>query len=138
MLKFFRLSSITTFIISIPFITSAAGTTKDLKYIIGIITDYFNQAVYLLIGLAIIIFIWQVIQYYIKPNGDRTNAGLYVMYSVIGFFAILSVWGLVNIVRSTFSLDNSSPTENQFKELFPAGSSVDNCPGGAGSGPGCQ
>ena len=36
------------------------------------------------------------------------------MWSVIGFFVILSFWGLVNILLKSFQLDNQLPTNSIF------------------------
>jgi hypothetical protein len=114
-----------------PAITFAAG--KNLAYIIDLIISYLNQFLVLLIGLAVVIFVWYIIQYFIKPNEDRKNAGQYVMYSLIGFFVVLSFWGLVNILQNTFGLQNESnqpASWTSFKNIFPGGSA-----GGSGSGP---
>lgn len=32
------------------------------------------------------------------------------MWSIIGFFVILSFWGIVNIVTNTFKLDSNAPS----------------------------
>jgi amino acid permease len=103
--------------------------THDLGYVINIIIYYLNQALVLLMGLAIIIFVWYVIQYFIRPNEDRTNASSYVMWSLIGFFVILSFWGLVNILQNTFGLQNSynrPASWADFSNLFPTGSGSGN------------
>ncbi len=113
-----------------PAITFAAG--KNLAYIIDLVIGYLNQFLVLLIGLAVVIFVWYIIQYFIKPNEDRKNAGQYVMYSLIGFFVVLSFWGLVNILQNTFGLQNESnqpASWTSFKNIFPGGSS-----GGANNG----
>ena len=72
-----------------------------------------------MMGFAVVLFTWFVIQYYIKPNEDRKNAGQYVMYSIIGFFVILSMWGLVNILSNTFGgLGNSDSSTLNNIPLF--------------------
>ena len=35
---------------------------------------------------------------------------MYVLWSVVGFFVILSFWGMVNILTNTFKLDSSQPS----------------------------
>jgi hypothetical protein len=44
----------------------------------------------------------------------KKEAGLYVMWSVIGFFVMLSFWGLVNILMNSFKLDNNLPPNTIF------------------------
>ncbi|MDB5239214.1 MAG: hypothetical protein JWO00_549 [Candidatus Parcubacteria bacterium] len=76
------------------------GTT--LCTLVDVTIGYFNIALVLLMSFAVLMFTYYIIQYYVKPNEDRKNAGQYVMYSIIGFFVILSLWGLVNILSNTF------------------------------------
>jgi hypothetical protein len=98
---------------------AAAKTLSDLVYkIIG----YLNQALVLLMGVAIVIFVWNIIKYFIRTDEDHKEAAPYVMWSVIGFFVILSFWGLVNILQGTFGLGNSYNRPSswyEFGNLFP-------------------
>jgi|GEM_PF-1700550 len=100
---------------------SNSSSGKNLNYLVGIIIGYINEAIYLLVGVAVVMFIFYVIKYFIKPadGAERKEAGTYVMYSVLGFFIILSLWGLVNIVKNTFNLDSSSTRLSQFQNIFP-------------------
>ncbi|MDB5258834.1 MAG: hypothetical protein JWO73_42 [Candidatus Taylorbacteria bacterium] len=91
-----------------PLVTSAF--TKNLCELVNIVMYYFDVAIYMIIALATVIFIWNVYKYFFKPDAERKEAGLYVMYSVIGFFIILSFWGLVNIVKNTLNLDTNAPS----------------------------
>ncbi len=102
-----------------------AATTKTLRDIIAQLTDYLNDILFLLMGLAIVMFVWYIINYFIKPGAERKEAGEYVMYAVIGFFVILSFWGIVNILQNTFGLkndDNRPASWQSFNNLFPSGS----------------
>lgn len=90
----------------VPFVAFAAQ--KTLGDIINIIIGYFTSFITLIIGLAVLTFMWNVYRYFFTEK-DKKEAGLYVMYSVIGFFVILSLWGLVNILTNTFNLDKTVP-----------------------------
>lgn len=106
----------------IPTNTSGSGSSgHDLHYIIGIIISYLNEALFLFMGVAVVMFVFYVIKYYMRPDADRTEAAKYVMWSVIGFFVILSFWGIVNILQNTFNLQNNNYTtvQQSFKGLFP-------------------
>ena len=83
---------------------------------------YLNQILVLLIGLAVVVFVYYVFKYFIQPNENRKEAGSYVLYSVIGFFVILSLWGLVNIVQNTFGVGNQgfgTRSWNDISNIFP-------------------
>ena len=87
----------------------AAFAVSNLRELVTLILDYFNLAIYFIMALAIVFFMWNVFKYFFKADGDKTEAGQYVMYSVIGFAVMLTFWGLVNLVINTFQLNNSSP-----------------------------
>lgn len=113
-----------------PLISFAAG--KTLADIIDLIIYYLNIILVLFMGVAVVIFVYYVIKYFILPNADRSEAGSYVLYSVIGFFVILSFWGLVNVLQNTFGLQNENNKPSSwasFSNLFPGGSTG----GGGGS-----
>lgn len=97
-------------IVVVPHVTFAVGPTNSLATLVALILTYFNGAIKFIIGLAILTFVWNVYNYYFKADADRTEAGQYVLYSVIGFFVMLSMWGLVNLLTGTFKFDNTQPT----------------------------
>jgi len=95
---------------------------KNLSYLVMLAIGYLNEALVLLMGFAVLMFVWYIIQYFIRPNGgeSRKEAGEYLLYSVIGFFVILSFWGLVNILQNTFNLGYGAPGSwASFSGLFP-------------------
>ncbi len=110
-------------VLTVPLVSFAAGRT--LADIIDLIIYYLNIVLVLFMGAAVVIFVYHVIKYFILPNADRSEAGSYVLYSVIGFFVILSFWGLVNVLQNTFGLQNENnrpSTWSSFSNLFPGGS----------------
>jgi hypothetical protein len=106
-----------------PLIAFAKGPT--LFDIVTLVISYLNVALVLFMGAAVVIFVYHVIKYFILPNENRSEAGSYVLYSVTGFFVILSFWGLVNILQNTFGLQNENykpASWASFSNLFPGGS----------------
>lgn len=87
--------------------------TKDLKYIARLITEYLNIGLALIIALAVVVFVWNVFRYFFTEK-EKKEAGLYVMYSIIGFFVILSFWGIVAVVRNSLDLEDRTPTFPSF------------------------
>jgi hypothetical protein len=91
---------------------TASADNRTLADIVREVVSYFDLAVYVIMSLAVMIFVWNVFSYFILKGDNPTEkaeAGKYVMYSVVGFFIILSLWGLVNIATNTFDLDNRAP-----------------------------
>lgn len=74
-----------------------------------------NIITYLLVGLAVIYIIWNTVHYFIRPSGsDRSEAGMSIMWGIIGLFIIVSLWGIVNILVNTFYMNPNVP-----KDRFP-------------------
>lgn len=92
----------------IPSVSFAANRTlSDLTSLLG---SYMQQAIYLIMAFAVLTFVWGIYNYYLKPDADRGEAMNYVLYGTIGFFLMLSFWGLVNIIKNTLDLDNTAPS----------------------------
>lgn len=104
-----------------PFLVSAQiDKTKIVAYTTGsngIISVINSILVPALIAIAFITFLWGVYKYFILGAADeksRTDGRQFVLWGVIGFVVILSVWALVTIVISTFNLTGTTPTPPTF------------------------
>ena len=93
--------------------------TKDLKYVIGIIVYYLNLILELIMGVAVVMFVFYVVRYFIQANDKRAEAATYVLWSLIGFFVIFSMWGLVNVLTNTFSLQQNPSNWSTYFQIFP-------------------
>ena len=72
--------------------------------IIGIVNGIL---VPLLMAVALLVFLYGVFNYFIlgADSDDKRKEGrTFILYGVIGFAVIVSVWGLVNILLSTLGL----------------------------------
>jgi hypothetical protein len=102
-----------------PFVAFAENN-KTLTTLVGTLAGYMDMALKLLMGFAVLMFVYYVVKYFIQPNDKHDEAAQYVMWSLIGFFIILSLWGLVNILIGTFDLGTPTPgTWTNLKSLFP-------------------
>lgn len=57
----------------------------------------------ILIAIAFIVFLWGVFKYYIYGATDeakRKDGHQLIIWGIIGFVVIISVWGIVNIVKN--------------------------------------
>lgn len=66
-----------------------------------------NPAITVLFALAVLYFVWGVINYIVKGDdngGDREQGKQHVMYGIIGLFIMVSAYALVQIVARTFNL----------------------------------
>jgi hypothetical protein len=90
-------------------------TDKTVGGILQFLTNLISSTVIpLLFAVAIVVFIWGVIQY-ITAAGDteKRNEGLqYIIWGLVGIFVMTAVWGLVSILTETFGVKFGIP---QFK-----------------------
>lgn len=73
----------------------------------GLVTlagSFLNRAVPLLIALAVVYFMFQVFKFAVAGSEeDKGKAKTHMIWGIIGIFVMVSVWGLVAILSSTFS-----------------------------------
>lgn len=77
------------------------------KSIVGIINTIL---VPVLMAIAFIVFLWGVYKYFIygaSNEGEKAEGRKFALWGVIGFVIILSLWGLVNIVKDTLNLNQA-------------------------------
>ncbi len=98
---------------------ASAGTADGLDFtyigyyandLIGFINIYL---VPMLMAVALIVFLWGIYKYFILGAADekaRTEGRKFAMNGIIGFVIILSVWGIVFIVKETLNLDKQDNT----------------------------
>ncbi|MDO8566903.1 MAG: pilin [bacterium] len=106
-------------------------------YSSGIINLINGILVPVLMAVAFIVFLWGVYKYFIyhgaSESGEKMEGRKYAMWGIIGFVIILSVWGLVAIVRGALGLPfgGSGPTPPTFG--VPSGNTGGNAGGGLGA-----
>ena len=111
MKKYIKYNAFIGLITFSPLITYAVEP-QTLRTLAGTITDYLQIGINLIIAFAVITFIWNVYRYFFTGDPkDKKDAGAYVLYSTIGFFVILSLWGLVALLRNSLKLNNEKPSD---------------------------
>jgi len=92
---------------TITTVVDKCSTQDGLKYILCKVSLLLNTIVPILITLGVIYFIYGVISYAIaKDNEAKTGGRAAMINGLIALLVIVSVWGLVNILKSTFKIDN--------------------------------
>jgi len=96
----------------LPLIASAAvinNVTDAGSFIINVIN---NIIVPVLFAIAFIVFLWGAFQTFIigaSGGEDVKEAGRNLMlWGLIGFFVMVSIWGLVNVLTGTIQFGNNS------------------------------
>ncbi len=83
--------------------------TQGVSGLINFAHSLTNQILPVLIGIAVVYFIWEVFQYTISGNEDKKKkAKEGMIMGIVGIFVMVAVWGLVGILVSTFGTTGST------------------------------
>jgi len=94
--------------LSFPVIALANGGLENL---VGQAYGLIQGLIPVVIGLGVLVFLWGVLQYVIaKDDSGKEQGRVFMLWGIIALFVMVSVWGLVNILRETLDLDNATPT----------------------------
>ena len=97
--------TLTVVALALPAIASAAGLLDTLAL--------FNRILNGLIGLAVLAAIlglfWGIIKYFFtKGYDDKKNAIKIITYGVIVIFVMVSIWGIIKLLQSTFGVTQNT------------------------------
>lgn len=85
---------------------SSVGTLFGVLCRVG---QFLNAIVPVLIALGVIYFVWGVVTYVVASEEEAKKAGRdRIIYGIIGLAVIIGVWGLVNLLRNTLLLNNTT------------------------------
>ncbi len=95
--------------LALPFVALAQEAVTDINeagnFIITLINEVFIPVIF---AVAFIVFLWGAFQTFILGANDedvKTNGKNLMLYGLIGFFVMVSIWGLVNVFRNSVALD---------------------------------
>lgn len=78
-----------------------------------------NRLVPFIIALTVLVFLWGVFKFVISNNAEsRAEARGYMIWGIVSLFIMVSVWGLVNILVRTFSLNTNAPALPQVPTTY--------------------
>jgi fumarate reductase subunit D len=86
--------------------------SQGIKGLICFASNFLSKLIIpFMVSLALLMFIYGVLVYVMNASSDdkRKEGSKFMLYGIIGLFVMVSVWGLVNILGSTFNLTNTMP-----------------------------
>ena len=90
--------------------SGACDAIKGIGNIICNAHQILNSVVPVIVALGVVYFVWGVVTYMIGgAEEDKKKGRERIIYSLIGFTVIVGVWGLVNIIITTFGLGGATP-----------------------------
>jgi len=111
-----------TYIVALVAVVALPGlaAAQTLLDTVGFLNALINSLVPLAISVALLAFFWGLITYLFSLGGDegKKNGIKIMLYGVAALFVMVSVWGIINILRSTFRVENNNvpvPSVPQFQ-----------------------
>jgi hypothetical protein len=82
---------------------------QDLLSYVGCIIN--RSIIPLIIALAMVMFIWGVVQYVINSDEEakKEKGKQFMIWGIIGLTVMIGVWGLVRILGNTFGIEYVIP-----------------------------
>ena len=115
MKKVLQKISIGTLGLLTPSLAFARDVTSGLADLLDQIGGLLNQVVPLLIGLAVVAFLWGVVMYLFGK--DKDGAKTFMLWGIIAIAVMVSIWGLVRILQETFGLDTADVNTSRSVEI---------------------
>ncbi|MCX6717606.1 MAG: hypothetical protein NTU76_02950 [Candidatus Taylorbacteria bacterium] len=81
---------------------------QTLEGVIGKVRGILDLIVPVIIGIAVIYFLWNVAKYVLSADG-KEEARTGMIWGIIGIVVMVSVWGLVALVQNSFDIRGTSP-----------------------------
>lgn len=114
--KLARFIPILFFLTFIPFVAFAQSgevpvenAATGLSGVLVKINELLSSILPVLIAFGVVFFIWGIVQYLIYDTEEAKKKGRdKIIYGIIGLVAVVGMWGLVNLVVTTFNLKQNA------------------------------
>lgn len=89
----------------VPVVASAAVAT-DFRTLVDFLIGLIQIVIPLLIAIALIVFFWGIIRYIFAAGSEevKISGRETMLWGVIALFLMVSVWGILKIIASTFGI----------------------------------
>src|SRR5882724_5595814 len=92
-----------------PPVSQGASTQNGIGGVLSTVSNLIGLLIPIILALAVVWFMWGVLQYVTK-GGDaagQKEARDTMLWGIIAIAVMVSIWGLVGILQSTFGLQNA-------------------------------
>lgn len=103
------------FFATTPFFAFAQYSPQNLNDLLYLLIDILYFMIPVLIGLAVLLFIWGLFRYYTTDNQNTKKEAVSIIgYGIVSIFVMVSLWGLVNLITYTLNLNSPVGPNNNF------------------------
>ena len=101
--------------VSFLFPVAALAQTLNFEQLntpISSLGNIINRLIPLIIGAAVLVFLWGVLKYVVSGDDaeKRADARGFMIWGIVALAVMVSVWGLVRILQNTFGVGSNSGT----------------------------
>ncbi|WP_300532649.1 hypothetical protein [Maricaulis sp.] len=97
--------------LAVPSFVFAQEVVNSLQDLGVLITDFINDTLVVLIfAIAFVVFLWGLVSSFIFGGADpekRAKGQQLMLWGLIAFFVMISVWGIVNLLVGSIDLDTT-------------------------------
>jgi len=95
-----------------PMFAFAQGELTGIEGFIGNIVSFMNNTlVPLIFAVAFLVFLWGMFKTFIlggSDEGKQAEGKQLMMYAIVGFVVMVSLWGIVNLVAEGFGFQGAT------------------------------
>lgn len=99
-------------LVSVPAVTFADvnnAINTPIGNIISTLVGWLNYIVPALVTIAVVYFIWGVIQFMTSSDEEAKKTGrTKIINGLIGLFVIVAFWGIISVVKGSFGIGNTT------------------------------
>lgn len=99
---------------ALPLVTLAQNSGAGVFNILNLFSRIVSALIPIVIGVAVLMFLLGVLKYVTAGDEDGQKEAKTTMISgIVVLFVMVSIWGLVNILGDTLSLNKTAPPPPQ-------------------------
>ncbi len=105
-----KLLAASSLIYALPFVAFAQTDAKDtITQLVEALGGIVDLLIPIMIGLALVIFFWGLIRFVFNQGSDKAAAAKkYMLWSVIALFIMVSIMGIIGVIRTTLGVNEDS------------------------------
>ncbi len=66
--------------------------------IVAFLIDILNRSIYVLVGLAVVVFLWGMVKYVRNAAVGKPQDKKAILWSLVALFVLFSVWGILRVM----------------------------------------
>lgn len=94
--------------------------TNGARGLLIYLSKFVNSIVTFIMVLTMVVFVWGIFKLVFSSHDskEREQAKGYIFWGIVALAIMVSVWGLVNFLTSSFGLGNMNPVVPEFPNTY--------------------